>query len=296
MKDGRLLDGHGSTFVMRGVNHPHSWFPNKTSQALKDIKATGANTARIVLSNGARFNRNTTADVASVIKRCKANKLICVLEVHDTTGYGEQSGASSLTAAVNYWISIKSALAGQQRYVLLNIGNEPRGNNNPSAWVGETKSAIARMRKEGLTHTLVADGPNWGQDWSFVMRDNAKQIFNSDVRRNTVFSVHMYEVFGTADKVNNYLNRFAAARLPIVVGEFGHWHGNASVDEDAIFAASRRLGTGFLAWSWSGNGGGLDYLDLVRGFDAGKPTWWGQRTISGPNGIKATSRQASVFK
>ena len=292
---GTLVEAGGARFEMRGVNHPHAWFPGRTPQALKDIKRTGANTARIVLSNGVKYTRNSATDVADVIGQCKANKLVCVLEVHDTTGYGEQGGASSLAAAVDYWISIKSAVVNQENYVILNIGNEPRGNTSPGSWTSETRSAVSRLRSAGFEHTLMVDAPNWGQDWSFTMRDNARQVFDSDPQKNTVFSVHMYEVFDTAAEVNGYLDRFVSARLPVVVGEFGHWHANASVDEDTILAACERLGIGYLAWSWSGNGGGLEYLDLVQDFDPTRRTWWGERALYGVNGINSTSRQATVF-
>lgn len=75
---------------MRGVNHAHTWYPGET-QSLADIKALGANTVRVVLSDGHRWTRNSPADVANVVAQCKANRLICVLEVHDTTGYGEEA-------------------------------------------------------------------------------------------------------------------------------------------------------------------------------------------------------------
>ncbi|MFH8712670.1 cellulose binding domain-containing protein [Streptomyces zaomyceticus] len=37
-------------------------------------------------------------------------------------------------------------------------------------------------------------------------------------------------------------------------------------------------------WSWSGNGGGVEYLDLVTGFDATRLTAWGERLFNGPDG------------
>ncbi|GGP77262.1 glycoside hydrolase family 5 protein [Saccharothrix coeruleofusca] len=292
---GRLLDANGNDFVMRGVNHAHTWYTGRTTQALKDIKALGANTVRVVLSSGDRWTRNNADDVAGVIAQCKANRLICVLEVHDTTGYGEQSGAVSLAKAVDYWISVRSALAGQERYVLLNIGNEPYGNNNYTAWTADTRDAITRLRSAGFTHTIMVDAPNWGQDWAFTMRDNAASVFDADPQRNTIFSIHMYGVFDTATEINDYLNRFVSAGLPILVGEFGHDHSDGNPDEDAIFATTQRLGLGYLAWSWSGNGGGVEYLDLVTDFDAARLTSWGQRAFNGANGIKATSREASVY-
>ncbi|ACU35778.1 cellulase family glycosylhydrolase [Actinosynnema mirum] len=292
---GRLLDANGNDFVLRGVNHAHTWYPTRTRQALADVKALGANSVRVVLASGDRWTRNDAADVADVIAQCKANRLICVLEVHDTTGYGEQSGAIPLSKAVDYWVGVKSALVGQEKYAILNIGNEPYGNTGYAAWTADTRSALTRLRAEGFTHTIMVDAPNWGQDWAFTMRDNAASVFAADPQRNTIFSIHMYGVFDTAAEVDDYLGRFVAAGLPIAVGEFGDMHSDGDPNEDAIFAAAQRLRLGYLAWSWSGNGGGVEYLDLAVDFNAAQLSAWGQRTFNGANGIKATSREASVF-
>ena len=104
----------------------------------------------------------------------------------------------------------------------------------------------------------MIDAPNWGQDWSFTMRDNAATVFAADPLKNTVFSIHMYGVFDTAAEINDYLNRFVTAKLPIVVGEFGFNHSDGNPDEDTIMATAQSLKIGYLGWSWSGNGGGVD--------------------------------------
>ncbi|MER7833046.1 cellulase family glycosylhydrolase [Streptomyces sp. NPDC095602] len=293
--DGRLLDAGGQDFVFRGVNHAHTWFPDRTSRALADLKALGANSARIVLSTGDRWTKNDAADVADVVAQCKANRLVCVLEAHDTTGYGEQSGAASLARAVDYWTEVAGAVKGQEKYVVINLGNEPHGNTGYTAWTDDTRNAITRLRAAGFRHTLMADAPNWGQDWSNTMRDDAAAVFAADPQRNTVFSVHMYGVYDTAAEVRSYLTSFTTRRLPIVVGEFGHDHSDGNPDEDAIMATARELGVGYLGWSWSGNGGGVEYLDLAADFDATRLTPWGRRLFHGPDGIGQTSREASVY-
>ncbi|MET7706314.1 cellulase family glycosylhydrolase [Micromonospora sp. NPDC005413] len=291
---GKLYDANGTEFIMRGVNHAHTWYPQQTS-SFANVKALGANTVRVVLSSGDRWTRNTNADVANVISLCKANRLICVLEVHDTTGYGEQSGAITLARAVDYWLSLADVLAGQERYVIVNIGNEPYGNQNYASWATDNANAIKRLRTGGLTHTIMVDAPNWGQDWSFTMRDNAASVFAADPARNTVFSIHMYGVFDTAAEITDYLGRFRTAGLPIVVGEFGFNHSDGDPDEDTILAYSQANGIGWLGWSWSGNGGGVEYLDLATAFNPASLTTWGQRLFNGANGIRQTARQASVF-
>ncbi|MEV1144548.1 cellulase family glycosylhydrolase [Micromonospora sp. NPDC049799] len=292
--NGKLYDANGTEFVMRGVNHAHTWYPQQTS-SFANVKALGANTVRVVLASGDRWTRNSNADVANVISLCKANRLICVLEVHDTTGYGEQSGAVSLDRAVDYWLSIADVLAGQERYVIVNIGNEPYGNQNYGSWATDTSNAIKRLRNAGLDHTIMVDAPNWGQDWSFTMRNNASTVFAADPDRNTVFSIHMYGVFDTAAEISDYLGRFRSAGLPIVVGEFGFDHSDGNPDEETILSYSQANGIGWLGWSWSGNGGGVEYLDMATAFDPARLTTWGQRLFNGANGIRQTAKEATVF-
>ncbi|MET7645744.1 cellulase family glycosylhydrolase [Streptomyces sp. NPDC005426] len=293
ISDGRLVEGNGNDFVMRGVNHAHTWYPGET-QSLADIKATGANTVRVVLSDGFRWSKNSPADVAAVIAQCKANRLICVLEVHDTTGYGEDSAAGTLDHAADYWISLKDVLAGQEDYVVINIGNEPWGNTDPAGWTAPTTAAIKKLRSAGLAHTIMVDAPNWGQDWQGVMRDNAQAVYDADSTGNLIFSIHMYSVYNTAQKVTDYLHAFVDAGLPLVIGEFGgpaDQYGDP--DEDTMMAAAEQLKLGYIAWSWSGNTDPI--LDLTIGFDPTRLSAWGERIFHGANGIAQTSHEATVF-
>ncbi|MEU2503513.1 cellulase family glycosylhydrolase [Streptomyces sp. NPDC007863] len=294
VSNGRVYEANGNEFVMRGVNHAHTWYPGETG-AIADIAAKGANTVRVVLSSGDRWTETSTSQVSSIIDDCKTNKVICVLEVHDTTGYGEDGAAATLDQAADYWIGVKSAFQGQEDYVVVNIGNEPYGNSGYTAWTGATQSAIGKLRNAGIENALMVDAPNWGQDWSNTMRTNAASVFAADPRRNTIFSIHMYGVYDTAAEVQDYLNHFVSNGLPIVVGEFGDNHSDGNPDENAIMATARSLRVGYLGWSWSGNGSGVEYLDMVTGFDAGSLTTWGNRFFNGADGISATSTRATVY-
>ncbi|MFY0574927.1 cellulase family glycosylhydrolase [Cystobacter fuscus] len=290
--NGRLLDANGNDFIIRGISHPHAWFPQRTS-AFADIKVVGANSVRVVLSGG-RWSTNTASDVANVISLCKQNRLVCVLENHDTTGYGEQGGAYSLDQAVDYWLSIRGALVGQEAYVIINIGNEPYGNTLYTEWVGATMGAIQRLRNAGLTHTLMIDAPNWGQDWSNTMRNNAEEVWEADPLRNSIFSVHMYGVYNTPSKVKDYLDSFTSRGLPILVGEFGWYHSDGDPDEFTLTEYTTLQGLGYMGWSWSGNGGGVEYLDMVTNFNPASRTDWG----TGSSRVPMVSRpppSSSVF-
>lgn len=294
ISNGRLVEGNGNDFVMRGVNHAHTWYQGRTQQSLADIKAMGANTVRVVLADGHRWSANSAADVANVVAQCKANRLICVLEVHDTTGYGEDSAAGTLDQAADYWIGLKDVLAGQENYIIVNIGNEPWGNTSPEGWTAPTTAAIKKLRNAGFEHTIMVDAPNWGQDLQGVMRANAQSVYAADPTGNLIFSIHMYSVYDTAAEITDYLNAFVNAKLPILIGEFGgpadQW---GDPDEDTMMATAQQLGLGYLAWSWSGNTDPV--LDLTLNFDPTQLSSWGQRVFNGVNGIAQTAKEATIF-
>ncbi|MFH8754740.1 cellulase family glycosylhydrolase [Streptomyces atroolivaceus] len=293
ISDGRLLEANGNDFVMRGVNHAHTWYPGET-QSLADIKAFGANTVRVVLSDGHRWTRNGPDEVAGIVDDCKTNRLICVLEVHDTTGYGEDAAAGTLDHAADYWISLKDVLAGEEDYVIINIGNEPWGNTDPAGWTAPTTAAVQKLRGAGFAHTIMVDAPNWGQDWQGVMRANAQTVYDADTTGNLIFSIHMYSVYSTAQAITDYLNAFVDAGLPILIGEFGgpadQW---GDPDEDTMMATAEALDLGYLAWSWSGNTDPI--LDLAIDFDPSRLSSWGERIFHGADGIAQTSQEATIF-
>jgi len=159
--NGRLFDANGKEFIIRGIAHPHTWYL-KNVGSLADIAAAGENAVRVVCSSGDRWAETTDSELTEIIDVCKGHRILPVLEVHDTTGYGEESAAATLAQAVAYWKRHQNILTGEESYVIINIGNEPYGNNNTANWVNDTINAIQSMRSAGFRHTLVVDAPNWG--------------------------------------------------------------------------------------------------------------------------------------
>ena len=293
---GALVEDDGAPLVLRGVNQTHAWTPKTTRRALRDISETGANAVRVALGAGAMFERTTPADVARIVAEAKRRKLVVMLAVHDTTGYPDNEKAVPLGDALGYWASLRGVLAGEEDYVLVNIGNEPSG---PSAtaehWRESHLTAIRALRAMGYRHTIVVDAPGYGQDAQKVMPRAARALFEADPLKNLLFSVHMYEVYGDSAPVRAYLQSFRDQGLPLVIGEFGGDHNGKPVDEDAILAIAQEMGVGWLAWSWDGNGAQAANLDMVEDWDPTRRTPWGARVIAGENGIEQTSRRASVF-
>lgn len=299
--EGAIFDSNCNEFIIRGVNYPYAWYSSRnTQQDFSAIAAAGANAVRIVLATGARWDRTSGGTLTNIINAAKSARLISIVEVHDTTGWSEQSGSVDLGNATNYWTGadIRAALSGQEAYVILNIGNEPMGNDTTNEWAPRHAAAVQALRNAGYGHLLMIDAPNWGQDWSNTMRDGGgASIWNADPDKNLVFSVHMYDVYGTSQMVSSYFNGFLSNYdAPLVVGEFASDHGSSgNVDEDAIMSFAESLGVGYIGWSWSGNSTDLASLDITNGFNPSSLTTWGNRLINGSNGLLATSEVCSCF-
>lgn len=75
--------------------------------------------------------------IEGVLQLCRQHNLICVLEVHDSTGYPQKSEAEHPDNAVDYWLSsdVRAAIDGHEYYVIVNIANEPFGNTDGATGV-----------------------------------------------------------------------------------------------------------------------------------------------------------------
>lgn len=122
--------------------------------------------------------------------------------------------------------------------------------------------------------------------------------------------------YPTATSVQAYIDAYAAAGLPLVVGEFAREHAGKPVAAAAVMKLAKQRANGYLAsvataglriwpeyliwsllfplsfrWSWSGNGGTDAPLDLVFNFNATLPTSWGDMVFAD----LVTSRPCPVF-
>ncbi|MEM9457053.1 MAG: glycoside hydrolase family 5 protein [Myxococcota bacterium] len=303
VEDGRLYDDKCNEFIMRGINYPYVWYSwrDDTAQQFADMASAGANAVRVVLANGEQWDRVPGEEITQVIEWARDHQMVAILEVHDATGWSEQASAADPQTAVDYWLSpdVREAIDGQESFVIINIANEPLGNTTTDQWVPFHSGAITQLRDAGVRHTLIVDGPNWGQDWSHTMRNGAQaqQIFDADPDANVIFSVHMYDVYGTDAVVEEYFTEFRATGLPLIVGEFAADHGpGAPVAAEAIMSRCEAMGLGYLGWSWSGNSGELSSLDVAVDFSAGNLSAWGQMLVNGPSGLLATSQTCTCFE
>jgi mannan endo-1,4-beta-mannosidase len=295
VRDGRLVEANGSDLVLRGVNHDFIWYPDKNG-VFAAIKAAGANAVRVPLGMGHQFRQTKPEEVATIAALCRQNRLVCILDAHDTTGWGQDKKATTIAEAVRFWTGLLPQLRGQEDHIIINVANEPFGVGGDWPWVQQTSDAVRELRAAGFRHTLMVDAPGWGQDEAFVMRDNAAKVRAADPTGNTIFDIHMYGEFDSAAKVNSYLTSFTRNKLPIIIGEFSGEHQWGDPDEDAIMAYAEAHDVGYFGWSWSGNQSQYSYLDLVHNFDPASRTAWGNRFLTGPNGISTDTREATIFR
>ena len=287
-----LYDANGNPFIMRGVNHAHTWYAEKLFLTLEALEETGSNCVRIVLSDGEQWNKTEANVVEGIINLCKEHKLIAVLEVHDPTG---NSDKNSLLAAAQYFVDIKDVLIGQEDYVIINIANEWPSNNDSKTWKEAYMEAIPMLREAGLSHTIMVDSAGWGQ-YAKCIKDAGADVFAADPLGNVMFSVHMYGTAGgSAKKIEKNLQYAIEQGLCVCVGEFGFDHSDGDVDEAFLMQYCEENGIGYLAWSWKGNGGGVEYLDMAEKWTGDLTEEWGEVVVNGPNGIRETSRLCTVF-
>ena len=287
-----VYDANGNKFIMRGVNIAHAWYTSETETSIKAAASKGANCVRIVCSDGQQYTKTTSSELENIISICKANNVVCILEVHDATG---SDSTSDLDAAVNYWIEMKSILEANKKYVIVNIANEWYGTWDGSAWASGYASAVKSLRNAGIHNLLMVDCAGWGQ-YPDSIKNNGSTVINADSDNNIMFSIHMYEYAGgDASTVKTNIDNALSTGVPLTIGEFGCKHTNGDVDEYTIMSYCQQKGAGYLGWSWKGNGDTWAYLDLANSFDGSSLTDWGNTLFYDDNGISNTASTCSIF-
>ena len=297
MSGTKLLDANGNEFIMRGINHAHVWYQWNLNEALDGIAKTGANCVRLVLADGDAWGKTSADDLKNVIEQCEKRKLIAVVEIHDATYGTAGDDDSRLVNAAKYWIEMKDILNEHRDTVIVNIANEWHNGSwaKTDEWAAGYKKVIPMIRNAGVQNTLMVDCDGNGQ-YPQSLFDHANDILNVDAQKNTMFSVHMYEYAGSDSwTIKNTINKCLDMGICTVIGEFGFRHTNGDVDEQTIMDYCTEKGMGYIGWSWKGNGGGVEYLDLSYDWSGNSLSSWGNTLINGTNGIKQTSKKCTVY-
>lgn len=321
IQQGRLVDGNGQDFVLRGVNSPHAYFGRKALEAIPRIKELGFNSVRVVwcadtLERSGRCegkdmqplldrSNSEKPPLADVLAALRANGLVAMLNLQNATGSNDPEHVRLL---VDWLVSteVTGLLKEYEDMLLINIANEWHGEwvtgtdsddlVNPDAlnsFVGTYESAIQRLRDAGLNHVLVIDGAGYAQDFGSIPYI-AQKLVNHP---NVMFSAHMYDLFNSEVRVAEVFQKVKGDEIPFVVGEFAcsHFAHQPTVACEAIMKEASASGYGYMAWSYTGNSGDLAGLDMVNRSDWTTLSKFGRRIVEGEGGIAQTSKQASIF-
>lgn len=316
----RLLDANGKEFLMRGYNYSYAWQKNWWGAAFSTAKKYNCNALRIQLSDGQKSLGGycDANQVSSLIKSCKDNHFIGVFNVQDTGGGND---ANVLLHAADYWVEIKNAVIGQEKYCIVNIGNEwmgspgrdcngEWGNYQENLWSDTYIEAVRRIRSAGIKNTLMIDCNGYGQYADIIWKegqrilDEDKKYFE-DGKPNIIFSIHFYEKAcywdyekGVGSRVAHSIDKALSIGAPVCIGEYAYSRKSEEwkMDWETIQDYSKTMNIGYLGWSFTGNGDAESQgLDMFNS-DGSQMYKNGECIIQHPNdGILATSVICSVY-
>lgn len=316
----RLLDANGKEFLMRGYNYSYAWQKNLWGAAFSTAKKYNCNALRIQLSDGQKDLGGycDANQVSSLIKSCKDNHFIGVFNVQDTGGGND---ANVLLHAADYWVGIKNAVIGQEKYCIVNIGNEwmgspgrdcngEWGDYQKNLWSDTYIEAVRRIRSAGIKNTLMIDCNGYGQYADIIWKegqrilDEDKKYFK-DGKPNIIFSIHFYEKAcywdyekGVGSRVAHSIDKALSIGAPVCIGEYAYSRKSEEwkMDWETIQDYSKTMNIGYLGWSFTGNGDAESQgLDMFNS-DGSQMYKNGECIILHPNdGIQATSVICSVY-
>lgn len=316
----RLLDANGKEFLMRGYNYSYAWQKDLWGAAFSTAKKYNCNALRIQLSDGQKdlggyCNANQVSDL---ISSCKENHFIGVFNVQDTGGGNDKN---VLLHAADYWVGIKNAVIGQEKYCIVNIGNEwmgspgrdcngEWGNYQENLWSDTYIEAVHRIRSADIKNTLMIDCNGYGQYADIIWKegqrilDEDKKYFE-DGKPNIIFSIHFYEKAcywdyekGVGSRVAHSIDKALSIGAPVCIGEYAYSRKSEEwkMDWETIQDYSKTMNIGYLGWSFTGNGDAESQgLDMFNS-DGSQMYKNGECIILHPNdGIQATSVICSVY-
>lgn len=258
----KLLDRCGNEFVMRGVNLAYTWFESSAYTQLEAVTNAGANTVRVVLTDGKAYGKaaDPADKVMAFANKCKEYGMLTILEVHDETGSND---IADLKDAAKYFANMAETLKGTESYIIINIANEWHNDAASTVWRDGYKEAIKIIRDAGLRHCIMVDAGGYGQG-AATIHSHGLEVLDSDPENNLIFSIHMYGGAGNTNKVKSNIDGVINQNLALCIGEFGWYHSDGDVDEDLILSYCQEKKVSWLAWSWYGNGSPVEYLDMVK--------------------------------
>jgi mannan endo-1,4-beta-mannosidase len=264
--NGHLNDSSGERVVLRGVNKMAVWDQDPSGRNwFPQIRKTNANVVRIVwLMDTSGEPAATVSNMDKVIQNCRDNNMIPMIELHDATmASGDpdtRGGWTKLGDIENFWTraDVTSVLKKHQRYLLLNIANEPGDESiTGDEFKDQYKETIGAIRDAGINVPLVIDATMYGQKFDSI-KNNASYLIDRDPQQNLIFSLHVWWHYGHQDVAGDFkqaITDVVAKRIPFIVGEFAgvcQECGNHNNDApyETILEECHKNAIGWIAWEW----------------------------------------------
>ncbi len=268
---GKVLKGiYNDTIIMKGVNYAvYNYGYTVNENYFAEIKKTNANTVRLVWyknSSLPAYNPNLIL-LDSALARCKRNKMIPIIELHDATCVSDITTINSL---LSFYTSatFKTLELKYRDCLIINIANEAGYYNwtaNPTAALVQFKdtysNAIQTLRAASLQVPIMIDAPDCGSNSDAFTSGVAQQIFNADALGNTIFSTHAYWAsFANNDSATmaTKIQALVNTGLCVFFGEISNQQdGNVNCEFNLNYKALLRIlkqqKIGWLAWVWVGD-------------------------------------------
>jgi mannan endo-1,4-beta-mannosidase len=153
---------------------------------------------------------------------------------------------------------------------------------------------IRAMRSRGFRAPIVIDAADCGQATQSFLNGRGKTLQALDPLHNVIVSVHAYNLpWNSPQKIDQNISDLHKEGVPFLLGEFGDRElfeaGNA-VDHLHLMQAAQQTRTGWISWSWKGNGGITKVLDMSENYGKVRLTRRGHDVVDGPYGLRATAR------
>lgn len=293
--EGRFLyDNTGEKVILYGINKMAIWMDKDGDPSFSEIAKTGANSVRIVWTT-----EGTAEELDTVIRNCRAEHMIPMVELHDATG-----DWSKLPTLVNYWVDpdIVNVIQKHQEYLLINIGNEVGNQVSEDSFKSDYKLSVNRMREAGIHVPLIIDASSYGQNID-MLQSCGPYLIAADPDQNLMFSVHMWwpYMYGYTDqRVIDELAESVNMNLPLLVGEFGHkWDETEAgkIPYKTIIEYCYKNQIGYLPWEWGPGNNPQTFLDMTTDSTFATLKDWGlEVAITSPYSIKnIAKRPASML-
>jgi len=290
---GDILTPEGAPFIARGINLQYGDNPKAALPAIRAISSTGANIIRLQL------RRDTSAsDLKKALDRAISLKLPVMVFYWESDITCGSDGARLRKDTRDLWLTRWADVLNARKYqpyLMLNIANEwGVSKDNYTGYMATYKDLIRALRARGYRAPIVIDAADCGQATGSFLAGRGQALQAADPLHNLIVSVHAYNLpWNSPEKIDQNIADLRTEGVPFLLGEFGDRElvedGNA-VDHLHLMESAEKTRTGWITWSWKGNGGATRVLDMSESYGKARLTRRGHDIVDGPYGLRATAR------